>query len=294
MEEVACNLCGSATFTVVRPGKLDKLSRIYHVTDHAPGTHFRIVRCGNCGLLYCSPRPTSDELAEFYKKLNDPAYIVESEGRIQSAIPQVSDLKRFVPSGRLLELGSACGFFLKTARDSGFEVTGIEPSDWARKYAEDNFGLSLLEYPIQRQRFPDEYFDAVCLFDVLEHLDNPRETFIEIARVTRSGGILYLSTPHAQSWLARLLGRYWWGLQEAHLFYFSHQTMARILSVTGFEMLEVRPFSREFTLTYWRSKFKRYSGLLYKLLTPIAWGPVGQFKLRISLPDQMLVVARKR
>ena len=294
IEEVACNLCGSLTSTVAYSGKLERLSNIYRVTDHALGTHYRIVRCRNCQLLYCSPRPTLDELMKFYKKLEDPAYITESEGRIQSAIALVSDLERYVSGGKLLELGSACGFFLKVARDAGFQVAGIEPSEWARKYAMDNFGLALLGDPIQRQDFPDEYFDAVCLFDVVEHFDNPRETFIEIARVTKPGGILYLSTPDAQSWLALLLGRYWWGLQEAHLFYFSRQTIARMLCMTGFETLAVHPFSREFTLAYWRSKLKGYSQVLYRLLAPLAWGPVGRLRLRLSFFDQMLVVARKK
>lgn len=294
MEQVACNLCGCAAFTIVRQGKSDKLSAMYRATEHAPRTYYTIVRCGNCGLVYCSPRPSPDELAEYYRHSDDPAYAGERDGRVRSAIAQVCDLKRFVSSGRLLELGSAYGFFLQAARAASFEVTGIEPSEPARAYAADNFGLSLLAHPIAAQRFADEYFDAVCLFDLLEHLADPKETLLEIARVTRAGAIVILSTPDAESWLAQLLGGYWWGLQEAHVFYFSRQTINHILSATGFDMLEVRPFSREFTVAYWRSKLKTYSSLLYKLLAPIAWGPVGRFKLRMSFPDQMLVVARRR
>ncbi|NIN63172.1 MAG: methyltransferase domain-containing protein [Anaerolineae bacterium] len=295
MEEVACNLCETRNFTVARTSTVsDRLYGAYCMTNHAAGWHYRIVRCKNCGLLYCSPRPTADQLAEFYAGLEDTAYAAEKDGRTRTAVMQVGDLLRFAPHGRLLELGSACGFFLNAARDAGFETVGIEPSHWARSYAKENFGLSLLEGALETHGFPDQHFDAVCMFDVLEHLPDPRGTLVEIARVTRSGGVVCVSTPDAGSWVARLLGGSWWGLKPGHLFYFSRQTLSRLLSLARIDLCEVRVLVREFTLAYWVRSLKPYSGFLWPLLTPLTRDPLGQRTLRVGFPDQMAVIARKR
>ena len=294
MEEVACNLCGSASFTVVRQATVVATPSVFYITNHGGARHYRIVRCDKCGLLYCSPRPTPGELAEFYARLDDPVYAAERDGRTRTAIMQVRDLLRFVSHGKLLELGSACGFFVEAASRAGLEVTGVEPSDWARSYAQETLGLSLLGGAVEDHDFPDRHFDAVCMFDLLEHLPDPRGTLLEIARVLRRGGVVYLSTPDAGSLLARVLGRNWWGLKPEHLFYFARPSLGRLVSDTGFDLCEVRALYRHFTVAYWIRNLRYYSGFMWPLLTPLSWRPLGQYTLRVSFPDQMRVVARKR
>lgn len=294
MEAVACNLCETRNFTVVRQATVLAAPSVFYVTNHSGARHYRIVRCDRCGLLYSSPRPTADELGEFYAGLEDPAYAAERDGRTRTAIMQVRDLLPFVSHGRLLELGSACGFFVEAACGAGFEAVGIEPSQWARSYAKDKMGLSLLEGTIEDYDFPDEHLDAVCMFDLLEHLPNPRGTVAEVARVLRTGGVICLSTPDAGSVLARVLGRNWWGLKPEHLFYFTRRSLGRLLSDTRFDLCEVRAMSRHFTLAYWIRNLKYYSGFMWPLLTPLSWRPLGQRMLRVSFPDQMRVIARKR
>jgi SAM-dependent methyltransferase len=82
---------------------------------------------------------------------------------------------------------------------------------------------------------PDASFDVAVLWDVIEHVPQPRELVCEIARVLRPGGLIALSTGDVRSWLARLSGPRWhlYTLPE-HLSFFSPATIRQLLNSAGF------------------------------------------------------------
>src|ERR1700730_4020513 len=81
-----------------------------------------------------------------------------------------------LPPGQLLEVGCSHGGFLALAELAGFHVTGIELSSWVVEFARKNFGVNVRTGPIERQAFPVGSFDIICMFDVLEHLQDPVRT----------------------------------------------------------------------------------------------------------------------
>jgi len=238
MEETICNLCDADNAELVFVEK-DRLMKL-------PGT-FRLVRCRQCGLVYLNPRPTPKEMITFYPQEYDPyATAPQDEPSSISRLDRsYGDWKRVRavmaarPQGqRLLDLGCATGNFLHMMqRSSQWQVKGVDPSPEATRYARERRGLDVFTGELTEARYPDGYFDVVTLWQVIEHLHDPKGTLSEIRRILKPGGLLLISTPNLQSWDARLFGRYWAGLDAPrHLYVFSSQTLGRLLNATGFRV----------------------------------------------------------
>ena len=139
-----------------------------------------------------------------------------------------SDLQIFVDGelgGRpvhLLEAG--CGSASNLRFDKKARVTGI---DISRKQLERN---ALLDEKIlgdvQRYEFPQDSFDAIICWDVLEHLPLPQLALRQFSRAVKPGGIVILKLPNVLSvkglvtkffphWLHVLAYRYFYGEKDA-------------------------------------------------------------------------------
>ena len=139
------------------------------------------------------------------------------------------------PGRRLLEVGCGAGFFLKTAERAGWQVEGIELSDEASRFATER-----LQLPIRRERAETSgiaaaSFEAAAMFDVIEHLFDPHAVLDAIARALVPGGLLVISTPNFDSASRQLLGVDWAVLSPLeHVYYFTEDSLRRLLEATGF------------------------------------------------------------
>ena len=107
-----------------------------------------------------------------------------------------------VPAGaRLLDVGCGTGFFLEAAA-TRYAVQGLDPSSAAVTYCHERGLMNVAEGTAERLPGEDAGgpFDAVCLLDVIEHLDDDVAALREAARVTRPGGHLLVTVP-AHQWL---------------------------------------------------------------------------------------------
>ncbi|MHC4946202.1 MAG: class I SAM-dependent methyltransferase [Planctomycetota bacterium] len=107
-----------------------------------------------------------------------------------------------VPTGsRVLELGCGPGAFTKRLLDHGYEVM---PSDLDPKISFDRIARRIdLNIPFRR-KFNGEQFDAACLIEVLEHVENPRHVLRELLPLLKNKGILFVSTPNASGLYSRM------------------------------------------------------------------------------------------
>jgi SAM-dependent methyltransferase len=113
---------------------------------------------------------------------------------------------------------------------SNWDVYGVEVDAESVDFARRKLGLDVYHGTVDEPHFPDDYFDVVTMWDVIEHLHDPFETLLEIRRILKPGGKLIISTPNAYSWDATLFGRYWIGLDfPRHLYVFSSITLGRLL-----------------------------------------------------------------
>ena len=103
---------------------------------------------------------------------------------------------------RILEVGCGDGHFITRARDEReLNVEGIELNESAVNKAKGNgLPVRLLELEEAAKQFPKHY-DAVCAFQVLEHVANPRAFLEQCCALIRPGGTLILGLPNADSFL---------------------------------------------------------------------------------------------
>lgn len=164
----------------------------------------------------------------------------ENEERLGKNAREILEaLARHVDKGRLLDIGAGPGYYVKAAAGRGWDAHGVEVSRYAAKHAREALGLDVFCGTLEEAQYPDGWFDAAMMVHVVEHLPDPVGTMKELNRVMRKGGALHLSTPNITSRNARRDGASWWALKPGeHLLFFSPDTIKRLLSMTGFEVVE--------------------------------------------------------
>ncbi len=301
IEDVACNMCGERDARVLYPSTLgNDPSRPdtshFRCTTTVYGVHTTIVKCNNCGLIYANPRLDARAIDENYSRVDDPLYIEEREGRVLTFRRNLRPLEQLVTTRsprRLLDVGCHIGVMLEIAQERGWEATGVEPSAWAAARAQER-GLKVINATLSNAHLASDSFDAVTLWDVIEHLTNPAADLSQVHRVLTPGGVVGIHTIDIESPLARLMGHRWPWLMEMHLYYFSPRTLGRMLGQIGFKVEQVIYQGRYLRLGYLLTRIQPYS-------RPLAQGlgfvvdrfSLGSTAVPINFGDLFTIFARK-
>lgn len=299
MKEIKCNLCGSNHNVVVyrSQGKDEALSgNAYLISENVLIPPEKIVKCVTCGLVFVPSGENSQKIIEQYKQMVDVGYVEEESGRRKTASIVLKKLQRYQKKGKLmLDVGCSTGFFLDEAKKNGWQVQGVELSLWAAKIAREKFNIEVSNTTLKQAKFSANSFDMIVLHDTIEHVLNPREMLVEIRRILKPDGVVYINTPDIQSLVSRVLKAKWWGINRHHLFYFSKKTLNRLLEASGFKSIRWGLYARSFTLKYWLERAKPYNKTIYnifKFLSHVS-GLEKKF-LTINFRDQIEVFAVKR
>ncbi len=146
---------------------------------------------------------------------------------------RLKEILKHKGAGKLLDVGCACGFFLKFAQEH-FDTYGIEISrEAAEKAKEIAPGAEVIRCDAQdRYPFGDNSFDIVTAFDVIEHLRDPATCLDEVFRVLKPDGYLFLQTPTDKS---RDIIR-----DDTHVSLFSKDELLSALEGAGFQTVCAR------------------------------------------------------
>lgn len=268
--ETACDLCGGKAFEVRYPATIPVTSSdpaLYYSSSRLHAGHLQIVRCRQCGLVMTNPRDDPQTLRQVYAALQDQVYEVEEHNRRRTAASHMQFIEQHVsPAARLLDIGCATGFFLAEAQAAGRQVAGIEPSAWAAERARQRLpGIEIHSAALEEIDFASHAFEAITLWDVLEHVASPTQALQRVQPWLSPGGWLFLNVPNIDSWQARWMGRRWVLLLREHLWYFSPATLRELLSKTGFEMVCVRPNYVWFSIENVLKRASQYPGAFKSL-----------------------------
>ena len=252
-----CNACGSPYHVEEYPETTDGqvISAAYSCTSTGHASHGRIVQCLCCGLVYTNPQLPRAEVLSLYSQVEDKTYLDNVDARVKTFTYNFDRIARYLPpSGRLLELGSYCGIFLRIARERGYEVLGAEPSVWASTYAREKLGVPSVTGGIQDVPTDPAGFDVICSWDVLEHVSDPAGELQHINERLRDGGVFAFSTLDYGNWFPRLMGERWPWMMDMHLYYFDQRVMKQMLAKAGFETVHVRKYCHIITVDYFLRK----------------------------------------
>jgi 2-polyprenyl-3-methyl-5-hydroxy-6-metoxy-1,4-benzoquinol methylase len=245
MQDVTCPLGCHAADEVVVVGR--------DILHNLPG-EFTVVKCQACGLLRTNPRLTPDSIGKYYPDDYGPYVGTRVRDARQETVTKfrkllklifrriynsnITNLPVMVP-GRLLEIGCASGSFLHHMAGQGWQVQGIEFSEKAAKEA-SQLGYLVHTGPLETAPKPDEAFDLIVGWMVLEHLYDPVGSLKKLREWSKPTSWLALSVPNAGSLEFRLFKDKWYALQlPTHFHHFTPVTIEKVLSAGGWKLEKV-------------------------------------------------------
>jgi len=243
----------------------------FRCTNPGYGYHAQIVQCRNCGLVYANPRWSSEELIAAYTAVEDETYKLEREGRELTFRKHLATLEKITgpANGRaLLDVGAYIGVFVEAACAAGWDACGVEPSTWAAAEAQKQ-GLSVILGTQDAPQLQGRQFDVVTMWDVIEHVDDPKSELAKAFNLLRPGGWLVVHTMDVDSPIARLMGRRWPWLMDMHLYYFSQKSLAQMLRRIGFEVIWSGAQGRYLSLGYLTTRLGALSRPLGRLSSSV-------------------------
>lgn len=207
-----------------------------------------LLRCSRCGLGWWpwdAFDPAGFYDADYFQSETAPQgyndYRSMEPGIRRTARARLRRLARLKPGGpgRLLDLGCGTGVFLDEARRAGWDVAGVEVSAYGVEEARRR-GLAVERATADEAELAPGSFDCVTLWDVIEHVGDPRRVLRVAAAALRPGGILALSTGDVTSLCARVSGAAWhlFTLPE-HLFFFSPASLRLLMGQVGLRVVNV-------------------------------------------------------
>ena len=255
-------------------------------------------RCTTCGLGSAEPRdfqPEAYYTEDYFNGGHADGYsdYAGSEHVLRAEFARVVDVlkQHCPPGGRLLEIGSAYGFFLKEAQSS-FDIHGIELAkdavDACHRAGLQNVHQGVVDEDILARIGP---VDAVVLLDVIEHLPDPFETLRLCNKILKPGGVILITTGDFDAFMARLTGRHWRLMTPPqHLWYFSRMSFSHIASSLALKMVAcTRPW-KLVPLSLILFQIARMVGIDLKASSLTRSSRLG---IPVNLFDAMRVVLRK-
>jgi SAM-dependent methyltransferase len=218
-------------------------------TDVGHGT---VLRCRTCQFVFSEFRPPNEELHTLYREMNPTVYEKEAQGRLMTAQRHLKMIQRHITGGQVVDVGCASGLFLSVAAEAGWKVVGVEPSETLANHAKKLLaGRGEVHCAtLQQTNLAPASFDALTLWDVLEHVTDPLAFLSECASLVKRGGYLFANVPDIGSLQARVLGGRWPLLLAEHLNYFDRTTLKRCGDAAGLHCVSFDRRPASFTVEY--------------------------------------------
>lgn len=291
MSEPVCNLCGASDARVLfRKNTTDFL------------------QCRQCGLEWVHPLPDMAKMHELYSSpkyystdnisqygysdyvRNKHLYVNLFNRRLDEILRHTNGRR-----GLLLDVGCATGALLELARLRGWDVRGVDVSEYATRIAREYYSLEIFTGELAEAAYPDEHFDVVVMDDLIEHVADPSALVQESYRILRTGGLLTLNTPNRAGLWHRLMGRRWFHYKQSeHTYFFSPGVISELLGRHGYHVLDIDSSSKIIDLNYAFGRLRYYnltlSNLLVRTMGRLLISSI-TFPIRVG---EMAVFARKR
>jgi 2-polyprenyl-3-methyl-5-hydroxy-6-metoxy-1,4-benzoquinol methylase len=202
--------------------------------------------CNNCSLNL--QEITKDFSKDHFFKIQQDHYFGDSEifnSRLMSKIEaednkiKLNMIHKYLGnSSKILEIGPGSGSFAKLIEDLQFNITLVEESSALSKNLVRIIKGKVVNKNISEYK-TDERYDAVCAFQVIEHVIDLNQHLKDIKTLLKPKGLIFLTTPNADSFEHKLPFLLSPNFDSAHLYVFSRNSLKLLLKKSGFELLEI-------------------------------------------------------
>jgi 2-polyprenyl-3-methyl-5-hydroxy-6-metoxy-1,4-benzoquinol methylase len=228
-----CSLCGKNTnYLLAKTLRGDYKGKVFF--------------CDSCELGMLENVKSEKEISDFYKKeYRSHVLYKESSGpkELFDLYSQFQDnriglLKKYINNKtELLEVGCSVGMFLYHVKKYTKRIAGIDYDIASGKFASDKCKCLVFDKDIKKTGLSKESFDIICMFQVLEHVENPVKFISEYKEYLKPGGLICVEVPNIRDVL-----RYAYDLPNynkfyfhpAHLWYFSEKSLAKVMKKADF------------------------------------------------------------
>ncbi len=200
---------------------------------------YYLCRCLLCNFVFIQRKPTEKEIKDHYRAYSyaSPTYI--SPITIKRYHQLLNKFEKYRQHNRILDVGCGLGFFLEIAKQRGWQVYGTEYSEKAVEVCK-NKGLNVHEGVLNPNNYRRVEFDIITSFEVIEHINNPTEEITNIAKLLRTGGLLYCTTPNFNAILRYMFkAEYHIISYPEHLCYYTPRTLNNLIEKSGFKKKKI-------------------------------------------------------
>ena len=262
-----------------------------------------LLQCMNCSHIFADDNLDEKAIEEIYSNkyfFGDEYinYINDKQQIEKNSKSRLKIIKKY--SGKLInknlfEIGCAYGFFLNSIKNNFKNVSGIEINKDAVEYARDKLDLDVINGDFATNKnISLQKYNIFCMFDVIEHLNNPDKTIKRIATETNDETYIYITTGDIESLNARVKGKNWRLIHPpSHIHYFSKKTIKLLLEKNGFKIISIKYCGYNRNLLSILSKIKIIKNYFSFIIKLIVFLKLSDLNLYLNLYDIMLVVAKK-
>src|SRR5579871_1225855 len=190
-EWISCNACGADEFQ-----------------ELAIAAGWHIGRCRRCSLIYLNPMPFFAPSEEFSRLSLDFQYtrfqrnltvqvLEHDKAQMRHQLERVACLRNGpIRAGRFLDVGCGSGASVRAAADLGWEAAGIDIDPVLVEIGRNELQVDLRCGTLPDSLLESGRFDFIRFRDVIEHLPNPYEVLVDVARLLVPGGVTLIATPN--------------------------------------------------------------------------------------------------
>lgn len=253
LEKINCPLCNSDKNKIL--GIRGNHEYFGADKNAQPHIYTNVAECLQCGFIFTNPMIYGMEHLEDAHYDNPEVYQSDEEGNISAMFEtRLKYISSFSPGKKLLDIGGGKGEFLNTAKNHGWDVSGIEPSPRFCQYAKEKLDLDMKQGFLNTETFAGRRFDLITLNHVLEHVDKPYQLLDLISGYLEKDGILFIEVPNVNSILLHIADIYFrikglkWSSRLSplhppyHKYGYSERSLRYLLNKAGFKVVGVKTY----------------------------------------------------
>jgi 2-polyprenyl-3-methyl-5-hydroxy-6-metoxy-1,4-benzoquinol methylase len=262
----------------------------------------KLWRCLRCGFIQVEQEPLPEILNAIYSEgyFTSSKYRGDSVALSRENERRIRLLKRWLSRGsEVLDAGCSTGDFVGYAKND-YQMYGLDYSSFAIDVAKRNnpeLADKLQSGRIEEIEWADRSFDAICLWDVLEHIWEPVTVVKNLLLRVKPGGLVMISTPAIDSVMARICGCYWpFMTPPEHLSFFSLEAITSLVAILGnCEILYSRRRGKWANIAFIAYKAGRITPRWFpkSLLWPLSHWPLNMLSVYVPTGDILYLVLQK-